>query len=102
MKPNAEEDSVFLPKGSVKVIPDEVPNGEYGLVINGHSLVRLSTFTGFFLLLILVKITASCCMTSTSGVCPGSEHGAGFLEDSGHVQGSDLLQGHPSAEGSGG
>ncbi|XP_040898069.1 phospholipid-transporting ATPase ID-like [Toxotes jaculatrix] len=41
MKPD-EVDSVFLPERSlvkgVKVIPDEVVNGEYGLVINGHSL----------------------------------------------------------------
>uniref|UniRef100_A0A674PAX6 Phospholipid-transporting ATPase n=1 Tax=Takifugu rubripes TaxID=31033 RepID=A0A674PAX6_TAKRU len=38
MKPNTAEDSVFLPEGSVKTIADEVANGEYGLVINGHSL----------------------------------------------------------------
>ncbi|KAM6944471.1 phospholipid-transporting ATPase ID-like isoform 1-T3 [Lycodopsis pacificus] len=40
MKP--EEDSVLLPERTlgkgVKVIPDEVVNGDYGLVINGHSL----------------------------------------------------------------
>ncbi len=45
MKPDAVEDSVFLQERtlvkSVKVIPDEVVNGEYGLVINGHSLVCL-------------------------------------------------------------
>lgn len=46
MKPNTAEDSVFLPEGSVKTIADEVANGEYGLVINGHSLVRLGKFTG--------------------------------------------------------
>lgn len=43
MKPDAVEDSVFLPERtlgrSVKVVTDEVVNGEYGLVINGHSLV---------------------------------------------------------------
>ncbi|XP_044051942.1 phospholipid-transporting ATPase ID-like [Siniperca chuatsi] len=42
MKPGAMEDSVFLPERtlgkSVKVMTDEVVNGEYGLVINGHSL----------------------------------------------------------------
>ncbi|KAE8291718.1 Phospholipid-transporting ATPase ID [Larimichthys crocea] len=42
MKPDAVEDSVFLPERtlgkSVKVLTDEVVNGEYGLVINGHSL----------------------------------------------------------------
>lgn len=47
MKPNAEEDSVLLPEGNEKVVADEVANGEYGLVINGHSLVRLSKFTVF-------------------------------------------------------
>lgn len=47
MKPNTAEDSVILPEGSVKTIADEVANGEYGLVINGHSLVRLRKFTGF-------------------------------------------------------
>ncbi len=45
MKQDAVEDSVFLPEGilgkNVKVDSDEVANGEYGLVINGHSLVRL-------------------------------------------------------------
>lgn len=43
MKPDADEESVFLPERSlgkgVKVVRDEVANGEYGLVINGHSLV---------------------------------------------------------------
>ncbi|XP_013870106.1 phospholipid-transporting ATPase ID isoform X2 [Austrofundulus limnaeus] len=41
MKPSAAENSVFLPeeKGEgVKPMKDEVVNGEYGLVINGHSL----------------------------------------------------------------
>lgn len=47
MKPNTAEDSVFLPEGSVKTMADEVANGDYGLVINGHSLVRLRKFTGF-------------------------------------------------------
>lgn len=47
MKTNAAEDSVLLPERSVKVVADEVANGEYGLVINGHSLVRLSKFTVF-------------------------------------------------------
>lgn len=36
MKPDAVEDSVLQPD----VTRDEVANGEYGLVINGHSLVR--------------------------------------------------------------
>lgn len=41
MKPEAAENSVFLPEmdKGVKVVTDEVVNGEYGLVINGHSLV---------------------------------------------------------------
>lgn len=43
-----------------------------------------------------------CCVTPTLGLCPGSEHGAGVLEDGVHVQGGNLLQGHSSAEGSGG
>lgn len=47
MKPNEADDSVFLPEGSVKVIADEAANGEYGLVINGHSLVGLPEFTLF-------------------------------------------------------
>uniref|UniRef100_A0A8C4I054 Phospholipid-transporting ATPase n=1 Tax=Dicentrarchus labrax TaxID=13489 RepID=A0A8C4I054_DICLA len=42
MKQDTVEDSVFLPEQtpgvSPKVITDEVANGEYGLVINGHSL----------------------------------------------------------------
>ncbi|XP_073321961.1 phospholipid-transporting ATPase ID-like [Pagrus major] len=42
MKPDVVEDSVFLSERtlgkSVKVVTDEVANGEYGLVINGHSL----------------------------------------------------------------
>uniref|UniRef100_I3K881 Phospholipid-transporting ATPase n=1 Tax=Oreochromis niloticus TaxID=8128 RepID=I3K881_ORENI len=40
MKPDAAENSVFLPEmdKGVKVVTDEVVNGEYGLVINGHSL----------------------------------------------------------------
>ncbi|XP_029999118.1 phospholipid-transporting ATPase ID-like [Sphaeramia orbicularis] len=42
MKPDATEDSMFIPErilsNRVKVITDEVVNGEYGLVINGHSL----------------------------------------------------------------
>ncbi|TNN25392.1 Phospholipid-transporting ATPase ID [Liparis tanakae] len=46
MKP--EEDSVFPPErslgSSVEVMADEVVNGEYGLVINGHSLVRHQGF----------------------------------------------------------
>lgn len=43
MKPDATESSVFLPKKTlgrgVRAIPDDVVPGEYGLVINGHSLV---------------------------------------------------------------
>ncbi|KAM6930861.1 phospholipid-transporting ATPase ID-like [Xenentodon cancila] len=42
MKPDAAENSVFLSEEAagkgVKVVADEVANGEYGLVINGHSL----------------------------------------------------------------
>ncbi|XP_035766584.1 probable phospholipid-transporting ATPase IM [Neolamprologus brichardi] len=40
MKPDAAENSEFLPEmdKGVKVVTDEVVNGEYGLVINGHSL----------------------------------------------------------------
>ncbi|XP_041855746.1 phospholipid-transporting ATPase ID-like [Melanotaenia boesemani] len=42
IKPDALENSELLPDGilgnGVKVIMDEVVNGEYGLVINGHSL----------------------------------------------------------------
>ncbi|XP_028269374.1 phospholipid-transporting ATPase ID-like [Parambassis ranga] len=42
MKPAAAENSVFLPERilgkGVKVVADDVVNGEYGLVINGHSL----------------------------------------------------------------
>lgn len=42
MKPAG--DSTVLPEGSLgkrgKVLPDEAVNGEYGLVVNGHSLVR--------------------------------------------------------------
>lgn len=52
MKPDAVEDSVFLPERtlgkSVKVLTDEVVNGEYGLVINGHSLVRHTNFLCVF------------------------------------------------------
>lgn len=52
MKPNAAEDSVFLQERTlgkgVKVIRDEVVNGEYGLVINGHSLVRHKKFSRYF------------------------------------------------------
>lgn len=44
----------------------------------------------------------SCCLTPPTGLCPGWEHGAGVLKDGVHVQGGDLLQGHSSAEGSGG
>lgn len=44
MKPNGVEDSVFLPETGVKAIEDEVANGEYGLVISGHSLVRHAKF----------------------------------------------------------
>lgn len=40
-------------------------------------------------------------MTPDSGIRTGL-HGAGVPEDGIYVQGSDLLQGHSSAEGSGG
>lgn len=39
MKTSAVEDSVFQAETSAKEIADEVADGEYGLVINGHSLV---------------------------------------------------------------
>ncbi|XP_042562980.1 phospholipid-transporting ATPase ID-like [Clupea harengus] len=41
MKPGAEEDMYVSKRilgNSPKIVPDEVINGEYGLVINGHSL----------------------------------------------------------------
>ncbi|XP_068165952.1 phospholipid-transporting ATPase ID-like isoform X4 [Antennarius striatus] len=42
MKPDVVEESVFLPERTlsqrVKTVADEVADGEYGLVINGHSL----------------------------------------------------------------
>ncbi|XP_053727636.1 phospholipid-transporting ATPase ID-like [Synchiropus splendidus] len=42
MKPNAAEDSVFLPDGvlgkGAMMLSDEAANGDYGLVISGHSL----------------------------------------------------------------
>ena len=44
MKPGAEEEANFMPERTLgnkpKVVRDEEVNGEYGLVINGHSLVR--------------------------------------------------------------
>lgn len=47
MKPDTADTGLLpertLVKG-VKVIADEVANGEYGLVINGHSLVRHRKF----------------------------------------------------------
>lgn len=46
MKPDPAEDSVFLPERSVKV-GDEVAEGEYGLVINGHSLVCHKKFPNY-------------------------------------------------------
>lgn len=83
----------------------------------------LASLTGFFYsqqwkkqmrpkysqVIILVKILQCedaniqiCCVTPTLGLCPGSELGAGVPEDGVHVQGGHLLQGHSSAEGSGG
>lgn len=52
MKPGAPDDSVFvqertLGKG-VKVVRDEEVTGEYGLVINGHSLVRDRKFLNHY------------------------------------------------------
>uniref|UniRef100_A0A8C7SMD5 Phospholipid-transporting ATPase n=1 Tax=Oncorhynchus mykiss TaxID=8022 RepID=A0A8C7SMD5_ONCMY len=42
MKPGAEEEAIFMPERTLgnkpKVVRDEEVNGEYGLVINGHSL----------------------------------------------------------------
>lgn len=66
MKPNTAEDSVFLPEGSVKTIADEVANGEYGLVINGHSLVRLRKFTGFSHWLFLFTAMKKRCVQNTA------------------------------------
>ena len=47
MKPDAVDDSVFMPERTLgnrkEVMSDELVNGEYGLVINGHSLVRDKT-----------------------------------------------------------
>lgn len=48
MKPDPVEDSVFLPERSVKVGADEVAEGEYGLVINGHSLVHHKKFPNYY------------------------------------------------------
>lgn len=61
MKP--AEDSVFLPdrtlgKG-VKVMADEVVNGEYGLVINGHSLVRQKFLITMHAVIVLCDL---CCL----------------------------------------
>lgn len=44
MKPSAVDNSVLLPEGRVKLLKDEIADGEYGLVINGHSLVRQRMF----------------------------------------------------------
>lgn len=91
MKPNAAEDSVFLQDASVTAIADEAANGEYGLVINGHSLVRLRRG-----LTIDHKGDGRTDIQAFAspphiGVRPGSEHGAGVPEDGVHVQGGDLL-----------
>lgn len=40
MKPAPADDSAFGPERSAAGTADEEANGEYGLVINGHSLVR--------------------------------------------------------------
>ena len=43
MKPDVAEGLVFLPEkilGKEGTLKDEVVSGEYGLVINGNSLVR--------------------------------------------------------------
>ena len=52
MKP--EEDSVFLPDRT-GLVADEVVSGEYGLVVNGHSLVRLSKFPDYNITLKLLQ-----------------------------------------------
>ena len=61
MKPDdAVDDSVFLPESTLgnrnEAASDELVNGEYGLVINGHSLVRDKT--------ILLYIRPVICMQS--------------------------------------
>lgn len=44
MSPDTEQDKFLIPEiilgNTPKVVQDENVNGEYGLVINGHSLVR--------------------------------------------------------------
>lgn len=44
MQPSTEQDKFLIPEvilgNTPKVVQDENVNGEYGLVINGHSLVR--------------------------------------------------------------
>lgn len=46
MCPTTEQDKFLIPEtilgNTPKVVEDEHANGEYGLVINGHSLVRNS------------------------------------------------------------
>lgn len=47
MKPETAEDSVFLSEAATgkgaEAAEDEAVSGDYGLVINGHSLVRGGT-----------------------------------------------------------
>lgn len=44
MCPDSEPDKFLIPEiilgNTPKMVPDENVNGDYGLVINGHSLVR--------------------------------------------------------------
>ena len=44
IRPNSGEDAFFIPESILgndpKVVQDETVSGEFGLVINGHSLVR--------------------------------------------------------------
>ena len=51
MKPGGA-DMVFLPKKALgkgaRALADEVVNGEYGLVISGHSLVRQRKFANSY------------------------------------------------------
>lgn len=48
MRPATEQDKFLIPEiilgETPKVVQDENVNGDYGLVINGHSLVRKSLY----------------------------------------------------------
>lgn len=49
MRPATEQDKFLIPEiilgETPKVVQDENVNGDYGLVINGHSLVRKSVLS---------------------------------------------------------